>query len=73
MKKYIGFLYNSSACRIEPCKKTRCPRCKGHGGTVQDRGENCSMCGGHGYIMLSTKNTSCYRKMYERVEVGRFY
>ena len=44
---------NKSTSTVEKGTVSKCPRCKGHGSTSQDKGENCKLCKGEGEVVKS--------------------
>lgn len=46
-------LYNHSKHIVEEATKSKCPRCKGFGALMQDKGELCVICDGRGEVWLS--------------------
>ena len=58
-------LFNHSKLKIEKAVKKRCPRCRGFGGTTQDRGEHCFLCKRLGEVWIS--DTGWTRPLYGRV------
>lgn len=43
-------IYNKSKCYMEIAKWSKCPRCKGFGSVLSDRGNTCHLCKGHGNL-----------------------
>lgn len=64
-------VFNKSKQRMEPAKKLTCPRCQSHGSRITDKGEPCSMCGGHGKVMMS--RSGWLRKLYARQNTSQLF
>jgi len=46
---------------MEKAMKSSCPRCKGFGSIIQDKGEMCDLCNGDGYLWSSKSGwTMCF-------------
>lgn len=55
-------LFNHSKQVMENAGKKECPRCSGHGSTSSDKGNECYLCQGYGYVWLS--KTGWIRPLY---------
>lgn len=66
-------VYNKSKETVEPAKKRKCPRCKGFGAIVTDRGENCHLCKGIGTLWMVVSGSGWTRAMYAHLEDSVLY
>lgn len=65
-----AYVFNFSKVRLEPAMKTRCPRCKGHGGKFPETGP-CTLCGGEGEVWRS--ESGWIRRVGARMEQSELY
>lgn len=64
-------VYNYSKMQVERARKSQCPRCKGHGSTMGDNGDDCYLCAGHGTLWAS--NSGFTRPINARLESSELY